>query len=140
MPVFFRLWVSLAETPMQNISTPQASPRSSPFSLSTRPESDRPRRSCPAVRRRNSASVSAICGTFSGCTNEPTWTMSTPAAIEPADPGDLLSVGTTCFSICSPSRGPTSWMTMRVMAPAAATASPRWLRAISSVVALPPMS
>ena len=39
MPVFFRLWVSLAETPMQNISTPQARPRSRPFSLRTRPES-----------------------------------------------------------------------------------------------------
>ena len=38
MPVFFRLWVSLAETPMQNISTPQARPRSSPFSFRTSPE------------------------------------------------------------------------------------------------------
>ena len=38
MPVFFRLCVSLAETPMQNISTPHSSPRSSPFSLSTSPE------------------------------------------------------------------------------------------------------
>ena len=42
MPVFFRLWVSLAEAPRQNISTPHASPRSRPFSLSTSPESIAP--------------------------------------------------------------------------------------------------
>ncbi len=127
MPVFLRLWVSLAETPMQNISTPQASPRSSPFSFSTRPESA-VADVLPAVSRRNSSSVSAICGTFSGWTNEPTWTMSTPAVHRAADPAlPSVSSGTTCFSICSPSRGPTSWMTMRVMVSSAApTASPRW--------------
>ena len=38
IPVFFRLWVSEAETPRQTISTPQASARSSPFSFRTRPE------------------------------------------------------------------------------------------------------
>ncbi len=42
MPVLRRLWVSLAETPMQNMSTPQASPRSRPFWFSTRPESTTP--------------------------------------------------------------------------------------------------
>ena len=44
LPVFLRLWVSLAETPMQNRSTPQAMPRSSPFSFKTRPEKISPGR------------------------------------------------------------------------------------------------
>ena len=38
IPVFLRLWVSLAETPMQNMSTPQANPRSNPFWFRTNPE------------------------------------------------------------------------------------------------------
>ncbi len=50
MPVFLRLCVSEAETPMQNSSTPHAMPRSRPRSLSTRPESVTP--SGFAARRR----------------------------------------------------------------------------------------
>ena len=38
IPVFFRLCVSLAETPRQTSGTPQASARSRPFSFRTRPE------------------------------------------------------------------------------------------------------
>ena len=81
MPVFLRLWVSLAETPMQSMSTPAACARSIPFSFRTSPE----RR---AVAGRGSfrsswksRSVSAICGTFVGWTKEPTWTTSSPAAM-----------------------------------------------------------
>jgi hypothetical protein len=67
MPVFFRLCVSLAETPMQNVSTPQARPRSRPFSLSTSPERVTPAGLAPGAEKwANSRSVSAICGTFSG--------------------------------------------------------------------------
>ncbi len=111
MPVFFRLWVSLAETPMQNISTPQAIPRSSPFSLSTSPERTAAAGFLPGwLKCANSLSVSAICGTFSGLTNDPSWMMSMPAASRPSIQAIFFSSGTVCFSICSPSRKPTSWI------------------------------
>ncbi len=58
----------------------------------------------------NSASVSAICGTFSLWTKEPTWTMSTREAMSASIQAIFCSVGTVVFSICSPSLGPTSWM------------------------------
>ncbi len=41
----------------------------------------------------NSSSVSAICGTFSWWTNDPTWTMSTPAASSASTQRDLLVGG-----------------------------------------------
>ena len=91
MPVFFRLWVRLAETPMQNMSTSQASPRSRPFSLSTNAESTHVRRLCSAPEKcLKSASVSAICGTFCGLTNEPSWMMSMPEPMHGRDPADPL--------------------------------------------------
>ena len=71
MPVFFRLCVRLAETPMQNMSTSQASPRSRPFSFSTNAESTTLAGLFAPEKCRKSASVSAICGTFCGLTNEP---------------------------------------------------------------------
>ena len=39
MPVFLRLWVSEADTPMHRNRAPHVKARSIPFSLSTRPES-----------------------------------------------------------------------------------------------------
>jgi hypothetical protein len=109
MPVFLRLWVFEAETPMQTSSTPQARARSRPFSFSTSPDSAA-RGPGASARRRNSSSVSAICGTFPGWTKEPTWTRSTPDAMSARIQASLTSVGTTRGSTCRPSRGPTSWM------------------------------
>jgi len=109
IPVFFWLWVSLAETPMQNSSTPHAWPRSSPFSLRTRPESRTRDGLAPGwLNRWNSLSVSAIWGTFSGLTNEPSWMTSTPDSISASTQANLCSNGTVCFSACRPSRSPTS--------------------------------
>ncbi len=109
IPVFSRLCVSLADTPMQNIPTSHARPRSSPFSFSTSAESVTPS-GLPSSA--NSRSVSAICGTLPGWTNDPTWMTSTPAAISSRIHRAFCSVGTTCCSIWSPSRGPTSWSTI----------------------------
>ena len=71
MPVFFWLWVSLAETPMQNISTPQARPRSRPFSFSTRPERVTPAGLFPAKCRNRSVGVGHLRHLRGGRTSRP---------------------------------------------------------------------
>ena len=110
MPVFLRLWVSEAETPRQNISTPQAMPRSSPFSFSTRPDSTARGPGCP---RRGAGTVRPCrpSGAPSpGARRSPPGRCPRPDAIRPRIQASLTSVGTTCFSTWRPSRGPTSWM------------------------------
>ena len=88
MPVFFRLCVSLADTPMQYISH---AARKSPFQPllveDECREDHRPAGRHPVrTRSGKDRSVSAICGTLVGWTNEPTWMISTPVAASCADP------------------------------------------------------
>ena len=50
MPVFFRLWVSLADTPMQKYSTPQAKPALEPLLVQHERRESRARRLCAGRR------------------------------------------------------------------------------------------
>ena len=83
---------------MQTRETPQASARSRPFSFRTSPERMPSSASGLCESLRNISSVSAICGTFSGWTKEPTCTTSTPEARRFPIHASFVAVGTICFS------------------------------------------
>ncbi len=54
------------------------------------------------------AVLSPICGTHFGETNEVASMTRSPASASRSISSILVAVGTTCFSFCNPSRGPTS--------------------------------
>ena len=53
---------------------------------------------------------SAICGTHLGETNDVTSMFFRPASVRRSTSSIFTSAGISCFSFCSPSRGPTSTM------------------------------
>jgi hypothetical protein len=61
----------------------------------------------------NSSRASAICGTALGLTKLVTSTTDSPESASISMSTRLVVVSTSCFSFCSPSRGPTSTILTR---------------------------
>src|SRR6266849_3826699 len=92
-------------------SAPAASARSSPFSFGTRTGYRTPGR---RLRARSSSSASASCGTALGFTNDVASITVCPASARRVMSSSFVSVGSMRDSACSPSRGLTSTIWIRV--------------------------
>ncbi len=89
---------------------PAAWARSKPLRLSTRPMKRGAGVNCASEA--STASASAICGTRFGLTKLATSMRCRPAPSRRRMNSTLVAVGNTCDSLCRPSRGPTSTISM----------------------------
>ena len=109
-PWFLMPNVSDAQTTMFASSQPDATARSQPRWFSTRPMRER-----PGVfgRAAITSSAPAICGTRRGLTKDTASSRVTPAASSRRMNSSFRSTSRVTASFCSPSRGPTSTISMR---------------------------
>src|SRR5690349_18926483 len=108
-PWLLVLKLSVAAVTMPISVQPAASARSKPLRFSTSATYCTPARCGSACM---TASASAICGTRLGCTKLATSMRRTPAAHSRSINSTLRAVGSTAGSLCKPSRGPTSTISM----------------------------
>ena len=104
------LKLSVAAMAMPTSAQPAACARSKPLRLSTSPMKRASRASGASAA--STASASAICGTRLGFTKLATSMRRSPAATRRRMNSTLVAVGSTCDSLCRPSRGPTSTISM----------------------------
>ena len=106
---FLRANVSVADPKIAMASRPSSSARSRPRSLGTRAGRRRPVASPPdAARPARTSSASPICGTHFAGTKDVVSIVCRPAASRRRMNSTFVAAGTTVFSFCRPSRGPTS--------------------------------